>query len=194
MGLGLCCEEAAEQILSWETPVRLITLSDDGGREVPDEEEEAFRVRRDKLISCVQDRTLTLRERRDAVFFAAGIPDLPLDFARRAEFCLSLEQMDPAWAELLRQAAENSPHNAVSDTVWEQFAVYFLYRHMSAADSGEDFSARAAFCILSADMITELARRSDVPVAEAARLFSAEIEYSEENTQAFLDALYAEIM
>jgi hypothetical protein len=102
--------------------------------------------------------------------------------------------MDPAWAELLRQSATNPPHNAVSDTVWEQLAVYFLYRHMSAADCEEDFSARAAFCILSADMICEIARRCDVTVTETARLYSAEIEYSEENTQAFLDALYEEIM
>ena len=119
---------------------------------------------------------------------------MSLDFARRAEFCLSLEQMDSAWADLLREAMQNPPRNAVADTVWEQLTVYFLYRHMSAAVYEDDFTARAAFCILSADMITEIARRCDVPVEEVARLYSAEIEYSEVNTQAFLDALSAELL
>ena len=190
MGLGLCCEEAAERIVHREAPVRLITLSDDGGNEPSDAGEIAFLDKRDNLILCAQNRTLTVQRRKEALCAAADISVIPFDFARWAEFCISLEQMDPAWADLLREAMQNPPRNAVADTVWEQLAVYFLYRHMSASLCGDDFSARAAFCILSADMITEIARRCDISVTEAARLYSSEIEYSEDNTQAILDELY----
>ena len=76
MGLGLCCEEAAERIVHLETPVRLITLSDDGGNEQPEREETAFLVRRDELIRCAQNRALGLQSRREALCAAEKEKDI----------------------------------------------------------------------------------------------------------------------
>ena len=190
MGLGLCCEEAAELILNRQKSVSLITLSDDGKDPSPTEEEAVFFAGRNTLIRCVQDHTLSREERRKQFCSAVGIQPEPFDFVRWAKFCLSLEQMDPAWAKLLYSAMENPPRGAEEEIAWEQLAVYFLYRHMSASVWEDNFSSRAAFCLLSADMVVEIACRCAVSLPEAARLYSSEIEYSEENTRAILDELY----
>ena len=50
MGLGLVCEEAGRLILSWETPIQLITLEDDGeANKLPEDEEELLELR-EKLL------------------------------------------------------------------------------------------------------------------------------------------------
>ena len=50
LGLGLVCEEAGRLILSRDTPMKLLTLSDDGGdEELPEDEAELLTVRENLL-------------------------------------------------------------------------------------------------------------------------------------------------
>jgi lysine-N-methylase len=76
------------------------------------------------------------------------------------------------------------PENAFKNLIF-----YFLYRHVSAAEDEADLSARTAFAIFSYLLIRKLweidAGTSASPfetLCELCRMYSAEIEYSEDNT------------
>ena len=79
-------------------------------------------------------------------------------------------------------------------TEYEQLLVYFLLRHL-LADEGRALPARAAFAVLSTAMLYALGaavRTENGAVrfgerVELARLWSANVEYSEENMRAALD-------
>ena len=81
-------------------------------------------------------------------------------------------------------------------TEYEQLLVYFLLRHL-LADEGRALPARAAFAVLSTAMLyalgaavrTENGTVSFGERVELARLWSANVEYSEENMRAALDEL-----
>ena len=191
IGLGLCCEEAARIILSRESPVKLILLTDDGGNEFLTAEESELIVRRDALIEIAQDRSVSADVRMDRLCAAAGAVRPVSDFARWSRFYLSLEQMDPAWEKLLRESMVKQPDKHIPESTKEQLLVYFLFRHMSAAADDIDFAARAAFAVLSTEIIAGITARSNISLLEAARLYSAEIEYSEENTGELIAELSA---
>ena len=122
---------------------------------------------------------------------------------------LALEQMDPAWTtqlQLLEQNLENldfasfGAAAAAWETEYEHLACYFVYRHF--LNFREDYGAAAAlgFALLGCGLIYALhALRFQLDGAlsfdaraEIARLFSAEIEYSDENPALLLEALSAD--
>ena len=185
IGLGLCCEAAAALILRREEPVRLITLTDDGAAESLTAWERLLLAERDRRIALAQDRALSAETRM------AKLCHLPeRSFDEWTGIYLSLEQMDPAWSVLLRRARESTVRAAVPETLREQLLVYFLYRHLSHAEDRRELDARTAFAVLSEQMITALiARQPGESPEEIARLYSSEIEYSEENTEALIELL-----
>jgi len=185
MGLGLCCEAAADLILRRTEPVRLTVLENDGETEPLTDWERTVLAEREACIRLAQDRTLSAKDRMERI---ASLP--PYSFARWTEILLELEQMAPAWSELLRRAAGNDVCAAVSDLAAEQLLVYFLFRHLPDAVDSDDLRARAAFAVVSTQLITGLAARlPETDIREIARLYSSEIEYSEENTEALLAVL-----
>ncbi len=190
IGLGLCCEAAAMLVLSRKEPMRLIPLEDDGEESVLPEEEAGLLALREELFAILQDRTRPLSERLDALLDAADafIPDLNWPAIYR-----SLERLDPAWDGILdtldlSRADLDGPLSAA----YEQFAAYLLYRHLPGALEDGDLPGRAAFAVLGTRVLAALC--ADHPAlkdcAEFARMYSAEIEYSEENIAALLDAIY----
>ena len=82
-------------------------------------------------------------------------------------------------------------------TEYEQFAVYLVYRYAANAEDAESLAARIAFSVLGARLLFELgallyAEKGDFSFAdqvELARLFSSEIEYSEQNIEDVLSYL-----
>ena len=185
MGLGLCCEAAADLILRRTEPVRFTVLEDDGETESLTDWERTVLAEREGYIRLAQDRTLSAKERMERI---AVLP--PYSFAQWTEILLRLEQMDPAWGELLRRTAEQEQCAAISDTAEEQLLVYFLFRHLPDAVDLDDLYARAAFAVVSTQIIAGLAARlPETDLREIARLYSSEIEYSEENTEALLAIL-----
>ena len=193
VGLGLCCEAAARLIVCREEPFSLVTLEDDGVPEPIDAEEAALLHQRDLLISHASDRTQPLTERIHAL---AGQDAAPAEWARRLA---ALERLDPAWdAQLRILAALPAETTLLQDAAYavplEQLLCSFLYRHIPGALADGLADARAAFAAASVRIIAAIAeghRReagSLTPddLADIARMYSAEIEYSEENVQAML--------
>jgi len=198
-GLGLCCEEAGRLILGQKEAVHLVF----------DEKTEApsplLRLR-DETIALLQDRGRPLEDRLESVLTLCGA-DLPeRSWQEWCSFLLGLERLDEAWTsllELLASEGDNADlagfdlHMAARQTEYEQFGVYLLYRHLSRSFGEVDLAARAAFAVwgvrflhlLGAVLWTKNGSFSFEDQVELARLFSSELEYSEENMDLLLDEL-----
>ena len=199
IGLGLCCEEAARLILSQQEKVTFIS---DGEAELLDREEMALLALRGELFTLAQDRSVPIAAREDAILHRVGAA-LPIRSAPEwAAFYLTLERMDEAWTALLQDLddADDAAFMAYMqprETEYEQLLCYFLYRHLSTALDDGDVSGKAAFAVLSTRFLRQLGAwqyqktggftQSDQ--IELARLYSAEIEYSQENLDALFDIL-----
>lgn len=201
-GVGLCCEEAARLILGWERPAALCVS---GSAEVEDDLIEI----RDHVIKLLQNREKPIRERTENVLnYAKGI--LPQKSMEEwADFFLGLERLDEQWTTLLTLLREQW-HTVDTETFdkimlpreteYEQLLVYFVYRHMANAPDEEELSLRAGFAVLGYEIVHALgallwSTRGSFSFAdqtELARLFSSEIEYSQDNMDAVLDFIYEE--
>ena len=194
IGLGLCCEEAARIILSRETPMRLVTLEDDGVDAAPDEEEESLLAIRDTLLQILADDATPLPEQLDELLRLGGLGIPERDWPK---IYRGLERLDPAWDVALDTLTSPSaePPQALLPA-FRRFCEYMLFRHLPGAMEDEDVPGRIAFCALSTRILTALcAAKPGCTLAdciEFARMYSAEIEYSEDNIAALLDALWEE--
>lgn len=196
IGLGMCCEAAAALILDREEPVRLVILEDDGAQEALPEDEAALLEARDRLIALVQNRTKPVAKRLDDLLEAV---DFALPERNWAAVYRDLERLDPAWdamLNVLERTGLTAAEQPELETAFEQLAAYLLYRHLPGALEDDDLPGRAAFCVLSARVVMALcaAKPGCTPsdCAEYARMYSAEIEYSQDNIAALLDALWEE--
>lgn len=189
-GLGLCCEEAARLILSDPAPMRLLS----GGEESLTAEEEWILASRERCIALMQDRSLPIHVRWEQLAQQGGFSLSSRSPARWAAFYRELERLDPLWDERLASLRTMEQFPVPSDFALplEQLTVYFLYRHLPGALLDGDLPARIAFSVLSAAFVCALlyaGRPEEQRLAELAREYSAEIEYSEENLCALLDEL-----
>lgn len=183
MGLGLCCEAAAELILTREQPMGFLTLEDDGGTQEPDA---AFLAFRERLLGMVQDRSFPMVQRVEHMLQACGIR-LTVDYAHWAGFLLDLERLDETWAQVLQRLYEpEQPMDARWEIPLEQLMCYLLFRHLAGALEDGDVQGRVAYCALMWQLLRRMLR-DDLP--ELARLYSSEIEYSDENLDAMLEEI-----
>ena len=203
LGLGLCCEAAGELILKRQEPMALEVLEDDGEENTPDDEEETLLSFRDMLFDILQDRSCTMDERLEELLSTCGAEEIDLSPARWAEKLLELERLDENWTVLLRNLASQHQfdlpvlHTPTWETAFEQAAVYFLFRHLPAALEDGDIASKAAFAALSVTILRGLCAGKDSPtpddLVEFARMYSGEVEYSEENLQTVFDWLYSDL-
>jgi lysine-N-methylase len=104
------------------------------------------------------------------------------------EILSGLEILDEKWGKLIAEAlCLPQIHSAAAfDRSFENLLVYFLFRHASLAESKENMRAAIAFSILGVEIIKYLFVRSEKcdidTLVSLARLYSSEIEYSEDNT------------
>ena len=198
IGVGLCCEAAGALILGKKEPARLILPL----QELPYDEIIAVR---DEAITALQDRSQPISARIARLQTLCG-GFYEGDLGQWADFLLSLERLEPSWTDLLclLKAHWNTVdfggfdrHMKDRQTEYEQLAVYFVYRHLANAADSTDLSARAAFAALAYRVIYTLGAilwtQNDGFTFDdqinLARHFSAEIEYSDDNLNALLDAL-----
>jgi len=190
IGVGLACEAAAALILGKREKVQWIPLRDDGTKEELTEDERIFFRRRQELLELVQDRTKPVAVRMESLLEEANMR-LPEPIEEWIRLLSTLEQMDAHWGEILNRALSSDEGECPYDEIMkEQLLVYFLYRHLPDAEDEADFRARIAFSVLSVQLICTLAARvPEEDPEEIARLYSAEVEYSLENTGILLDEI-----
>jgi len=187
-GVGLCCEAAADIIINNEETVRFVMLEDDGNVTL-DADDLRLCEFRDSLIEFAQDRSLPMYKRIDRICEAIGAYLPELDFAEWADVFLSLERLYTTWDDILRDACCNEADHEIDDVKYEQLLVYFLYRHTGEALDDDELALRCLFALLCVQMVSETAARVELPLAEIARMFSCEVEYSTDNIATLLDLL-----
>ena len=196
IGLGLCCEEAARIILSQKKKTKLVALQDDGEYGDLTEEEESLLCERERMFAIAQNRSMSISARIRSLceMFRVDIPQR--SFSAWVDAFLSLEIMDGAWEALLREVKDNGipqEENGDFETAWEQILVYFIYRHVS--DPERDVREMLFFSVLGVSFIRGLfayvckrdGKADFDSLVELCRLYSSEIEYSEENTEKIME-------
>ena len=200
-GLGLCCEEAARLILTQTSPVKLLVSGEDEG------EEDEILALRDELLLVLQDRACTIPERTEEMLSLCNTSLPERTTGEWAETLLSLERLEEQWTAVLQFLQENwvttdfdgfDRYMAERQTEYEQLLCYFIYRHFANGTDLADAAARACFAVLAYQIIHAVGAavwtiKGDFPMEsqiELVRLFSSEIEYSEENRDFLLDELY----
>ena len=204
MGYGLCCEEAARLLLSHSEPVRLIGLSEISGL-------------RSEIFSLLQERTNSLDARIDDIFGLLSVSPSEAvlasdasDISHWGAFLGELERLDPAWdIEIgkLRSASLTREDLASFDAYmekegrafeYENLLWYLIYRHLTDDPLIDEAALCVEFAVLSVKLLHYLgackykengAFAKDEQV-ELARMFSSEIEYSDENVDLIYDHIF----
>ena len=202
-GLGLCCEAAAALILSQDGPVRLLTQ---GTEDPEDEWAAALLVLRDNIMSTVWGRSISLEERMDRILSACGASLPERSMTNWAAFYRGMERLDEAWTGVLDKLEvrgdsvdiiQFKTYMTDREAEYEQLLAYFVFRHFLKAYDDGDITSKAAFAVLSTRLLqaigavhfAEHGAFTFADQVEYARMYSAEIEYSEDNMDALFDEL-----
>ncbi len=201
VGLGFCCEEAARLIITKNKPFKLI-----GEEENP----KGMLLLRKKVFHILQNRKLSVRERLNNISSLLETTVPCFDILKWTEVFESLERLDDSWTDLLFKLKSNfdkADKNAFNEfikrreTEYEQFLCYLVYRHASKAEFLEDFILYTLFAAISFELVYAMGaviftENGDFTVNDQLkimRLFSSEIEYSDENLDIILNTLETEI-
>lgn len=206
IGVGLCCEAAAALILGQEEKCFLTGDFDD---EFFDPLEEKIFKSRQRAFEILQDRSISIEERGEHLLeeFDICLPEMSRE--EWVEFYLSLERMDDEWTrelEGLRDSMSVKESTEECDSMtsqenlehleipFEQFLVYLVYRHLAEAQDFTDIKAQIGYVYINFKLVRYLCRKkaycSLEDFMELARLFSSEIEYSQENTDEILERIW----
>lgn len=206
IGLGLCCEAAGALILKQKEKMKLVVLGEDDEPEEADDADKSLLDWREELILLAQNREMPITERAEAILRAAEMKLPARTDAQWADSFLALERLEEDWTVRLQEWKETDISAAPAlldteewETAFEQLLVYFLYRQLPLALDDGEYEGRAAFAVLSVRVIYRLCQVHTVlhggitldDLVEIARQYSAEVEYSDENTEAVLDAVFA---
>lgn len=200
IGLGLCCEAAAKLILSQKDKTRLVTLEEDGEELLYPEEEELLGVRQ-QIFDMLQNRTESLDKRVEDMLDFCDISLPKKTHSQWADIYMSLERLDPVrdiMFEELKNTADRKlhlPQTQETETAFEQLLCYFIYRHLTDSLDDDRLWQRVAFAAQSYYTIRSLCgvhyntkgRLTIDDMAEISRIYSSEIEYSEDNMEILLD-------
>ena len=176
----------------------------------PEEEGSSFdplllRFRED-VFSLLQDRTKTLEDRISAIRARFCLPESPTDIPLWGAFFETLERLDPAWGDVIERLKNGRADLSSFRTFmekedrtfeYENFLWYLFYRHLASSYDEESFATYLQICILfmyileylGASRLSENGSFTKEEQIELARMFSSEIEYSDENIERITDLL-----
>ena len=184
------CEEGDEW-LTWLLPLRqrMLDQLSDRTRPLWARLGEILALSREAQLCLEEERTedipaLTATwtpERRSAAGGGEGL------FPGALEALAELEILEPDWPELLAAAAERE-RIAGEEGRLERIAAYFLFRYLLKAVNDGDLLGRVQLCVLSVLVVARIA--SVCGLEEALRRFSCEIEHSDANLDALLEAFW----
>lgn len=201
-GLGLCCEEACRLIL---TKKEKTTLVYDNYSDTDDE----IIILRDKVINALQNRKLSLTDRIDDMLELCDTTYTKRPLGEYSDILLSLEILDKNWQKALFNLENANLSNEDLKTFFdyiktnnrehefEQLCVYFIYRHFANAPDIISAQERARFTAFVFDFFRNLGAftlkhansyHTSLHI-DFARMFSTEIEYSDENIYTLYDIL-----
>lgn len=192
IGLGLCCEEAARIILENQNVVQFI--SDNTNDKISlTKKEEKFLNARNKILEVIQNRNISFKERVNIIKEKFSLNTQRLSPCKFAEIYCKFERLDAKWDEYifsLKNALEyKNPENM--DVILEQLFVYFVFRHLSDSLYERNFEKRLSFCIHAVEFLSTIYFYNDknINFNELCRMYSCEIEYSDENLNKLINLM-----
>lgn len=216
MGLGLCCEKVCEMIFSSEKCVTFVSFSDDNDAYVDEDDELYFSIR-ERLFGIMYDREMPLRSRilnlieyavsvQNEIFADNYVFDSDADvknlFHSVVEMFSETEPINEEWRGFIKYIYNNidtilTVKDAVKfkESEYEQILTYILFRHFMKSRFTGNILHAVCFSIVSLIFIfiTDCKIFSDNREYTAqdridnVKLWSKQIEYSEENTQYIFD-------
>lgn len=200
MGLGLSCEEAVRITLTETQRFNLVKIGESEEKIKSDPPDFDAQRERDGVISFFESTSGSYEEKIKATRKKYGIET---DFNTEDEWIellLSLEILDNGWKELLEKSKKASRKIIPEELLmcFENLFKYLVFRHVSSAESKLSFLSRLSFSFFCVDLVKYLAGReeclNEARLFEIVRLFSSEIEYSEENTESLIFEFEANII
>lgn len=182
-GLGLSCEVAAKLILGFDKKVKIKGLHPRANSE-----ERAFLKLRRKIFNILQNEDLPLSKRLE-IF--EDVCDY--NFEKSSEMLLNLEKLSKERDKYFKHVNGGKPEDfeIIDNPLWQKaftnLILYFLYRHFKNANIYK--FKFALFCFKTIAVIFAKCEKNTETLIDIARVFSAEIEYSEENTEQILNYL-----
>ena len=220
-GVGLSCESAARLILSAKNPLCFEKEERDEASEDCDEVLFALLSKeREKMLLLASDEKIAFFQKLSILeiwaeelqnfienkniskdlFAFSDIFNKEEPFFQEERMhkyrsiVLSLEPLSPVWMERCERVSLPNG-NAQSQEEFSRLLAYFIFRYFLTSAMEGDCMAGMGLAIFSAAWIYALCesegRKSCEEIAEAAKDFSKETEYSEDNRDAVLDAFSA---
>lgn len=213
--LSAACPAANELLLGSREKLTFSSWEDQERSEPADPWLEGLTALRTRMLSILTDRKAPLRRRLTDFLLLAwqaqalldeeqgeALGDLARTWGPQALECGAgpglfpwarrvlgeLEVLEADWRTLLRRGEETAPARG-DEALLERVACYFAFRHLLKAVNDGDLLGRAQLCVLAVLTVERL-----TPVCgglgEALRRFCQEIEHSEENVEALLEAFW----
>lgn len=193
-GLGLACEEAARIILT-EKEKFLISVPD--FIEVTPEEKQFF-TRRQEIFDILQDRSKTIRERFTYLAESFGF-EFEFSLEKLVDLYRSLIRLDEEWTKELNKLKDFNFSGKIFEDdddfqiIFEQLSVYFVFRNLTGALEDGNYTKRVKYTLISCYLLGAMfefygENLTEEKMIDLARMYSAEIEYAEENTKDIFDA------
>lgn len=196
-GLGLCCEAATRLILGKKEPV---SLEVSGERKAEDQ----VLLLRDRVLELLQNREKDVGLRVEEMLSLCNTESPAEDLSKWCDILLKLERLDCKWTQVLEEARLVDPSPCLlsfdlymkdRQTEYEQLAVYLIYRYFANSPDLDAVKTKARFTafvlrliyMLGAVAWSQTGRFTFEEQCELVRLFSSEIEYSEENLYTLFD-------
>lgn len=194
-GLGLYCEEACRIILSLKPKMKTILVSDKGANKPLSPFEKKVFAFRNKALKIIQDRKISTEEKLSKLSALHNIDLDKLSLKAWIKEFSFLERLDEKADEIFDKLLVKegfSPIEKGFTREFEQLLAYLTYRHLSRAIDSLDLRVRLAFVVLAFRIILEifnLASKDFSSLVESCRVFSAEIECSDQNIFAILNKI-----
>ncbi len=207
-GLSISCPEVARIILTRKDPITFRThRTEEPLRYFHDIDPErilAVRQGRDKAISVLQDRNLSLASRMEKLL-SIGIQVDEVDLSeidgsmtddaysafrtKLYDLFLSLERLRPDWTVFLEQGKVGTPLKSLDeDPCWEHLLVYFLYKYALRSAMDDNFMESILLSILSVILLQDLHRQKAGDLIHMIQLYAKETEHNEDNLSILMNA------
>lgn len=202
IGIGLCCEEASRIILNCREPFFVVGEAGETTPPLTGDETKVYNLRQE-LFDIFNMGSESFA---DALSQVSSRADMKLDSISLDKLCdiyLSLERLDDKWGGMLNSLKGYEFDLGVfSDDnqrfPFEQLGCYFIYRHLPDAIYAGKLNARIRFAVVSVLLIGAMYQMggdySIDALADIARMYSAEVEYSDDNMTKMLDALSEDVV
>ena len=196
IGLGLCCEEACRIIVTKKEAFKIVQADfEEGYNEVCEcdtEKECEFFKLRDNIFELLYNENASYEEAVLKILKACKIKEIKNFKSECAEIYKGLERLDKAWdkkLEMLNMAEKEYTYDF--EMCFKNLFAYFVFRHTAESLCDNRLKERICFCVMSVYVIKKIfisgSERNIKALLEIARMYSAEVEYSEENTQKLIE-------